>query len=288
MVTLGEQLRLLDDEDTPQRQLLVQQARQEHAAFWKKWYPFRCSEEGDAQGHAFWHVLDLINRNIDPDGMRGMFAKFCQLNPGTLVVDLAAGPRLTMLEVLLHNFPSLAGYVVMEPSSRSAPVSRNPQWNGLMEFIPWDFWEPMPTPSILEIANKRKATGIVMLTYWGATYLPAREIRAWVSSALSISNAVYINMLTLGRFQPEVLRRYYAPHLLKLLLMGRVSPSAAVRGLMAIKTMVSFGREFAELMPLWTSDSFRLALYGTCQVNRIQGEILWDQTMFMELLPLHS
>jgi hypothetical protein len=286
MGTLGEQLRLLGDEDTPQRQLVVQQARREYAAFWKKWYPFRSAESGDIHGHSFWHVVDPIDRDIDPDGVQGQFIKFCRLNPGTLVVDLTTGAHPAMLEVLLRNLPSLAGYVVAGPFS--APAQSNLHQITLAEYLSWGLWDPLPTAQIAEIARKHKAAKIVMLSYWGATYLPAREIRAWVASALTLADAVYINMPTVGKFRSEVMRRHYLPHLFKLLLIGRISPAVILRALAALPTMVRFGDDLADFMPVWTMDELRLALYGLCQVNRIRSEIMWDQAMFMELLPLHK
>jgi hypothetical protein len=286
MPTLSEQLRFLGDEDTPQRQLAVQQARREYAAFWKKWYPFRGAERGDVHGHSFWHIADPVDLDIDPDGVLGRFIKFCQLNPETLVVDLTTGAHPAMLGVLLRNLPSLAGYVVAGPLS--APAESNLRQIALAEYISWDLWGPLPTAQIAEIARKRKAAKIVMLSYWGATYLPSREIRAWISSALTIAGAVYINMPTVGKFRSEVMRKYYIPHLLKLLLMGRISPATIFRALTALPTMVRFGDDLADFMPVWSMDALRLALYGTCQVNRVRNEIMWDQALFMELLPLHK
>lgn len=52
MPTLGEKLRTLDNIEVEQRQTMVQAARQKHARFWEKWHPFRCTEQGDVEGHA--------------------------------------------------------------------------------------------------------------------------------------------------------------------------------------------------------------------------------------------
>jgi hypothetical protein len=288
MDNLGEQLRQLPDGSGPERVSFVDRARAEHALFWDKWHPFRCTEEGDENGNAFWHVVDLIDRDTDADGTRGLFAQFCQLKPGTLVVDLAAGPRPNMLEVLLHHSPDLCGYVAMEPPESSAKVHQNFHLNGhgkLLEYVPWDFWDVFPTASIRQIAQKRRASATATITYWGATYLPAQEIRTWVKAALTVSDAIYINMMTSGKFQPEVLRKRYTPLLFKLVASGKIKLSEAVRALAAIKKMVRFGTEFGELMPLWTAPELQAMLSGLCRIGRVREDTLWGQTTFIELLP---
>lgn len=288
MSGLGEQLRHLSNEETEHRRSVVQSAKQQHAEFWQKWRPFRCTQEGDEHGHAFWHVVHLIDRDIDPDGTRGLFAKFVQLRPGTLVVDVAAGSRSSMLEVLLRNTPHLIGYVAIEPPANGHQIRENFQKAGhgqLFEFVPWDFWEGFPSAQISEISRERGATSIVTMTYWGATYLPKQEIRAWVTAALSMSDAIYINMLSQGKFQPEVLKREYMPLLMKLLLTGKVSIKEAYRALSAVKTMVQFGNEFSQLMPLWTAEELRESLSDICSIGRVRQDVMLGQTTFLELLP---
>jgi hypothetical protein len=286
MLSLGEQLKRLDNEDTEQRRLLVNQARQKHAEFWQKWYPFRCTQSGDENGHAFWHVVDLIDRHLDPEGTRGLFAKFMQPGPGTLVVDVAAGARPCMLEILIGTMPSLARYVAIESAANGSYVRKNFQespHNGLFEMVAWDFWEGFPADRILEIARARKAERIITMTYWGATYLPAREIQAWVKAASSVSDAVYINMLTHGKFQPEVLKKKYVPLLFKLLLKGKVKLSEAIRAFSAIRTMVRFGNEFAQLMPLWKAEELQDILTDIGTISKVRQDIMWGQTAFVEL-----
>ncbi|MGZ9222377.1 MAG: hypothetical protein ACXW4Q_09730 [Anaerolineales bacterium] len=289
MRTLGEQLRLLDELEVEQRQLLVKNARHEHARFWGKWHPFRCTEQGDGEGNAFWHVVDLIDRDMDADGTRGLFADFLNLPPGTLVVDIASGARPTMLEVLLKRNNTLSGYVAIEPDINSESLKNSFQLKGhghLLEHIPYDFWEGFPAQQVSEIARKGNATKVVTMTYWGATYLPKKEIRDWVTEALTVSDAIYINMPTQGKFQPQVLKQRYLPLLIKLVLGGKVSISDALRALRAIKKMVLFGNEFSELMPLWTVDEIQEILADVCKINRVKQDIMWKQTAFLELHPV--
>jgi hypothetical protein len=291
MCALGEQLRLLDELDIEQRQLVVKNARQEHAIFWSKWHPFRCTEQGDLEGNAFWHVVDLIDRDVNVDGTRGLFVDFLDLDQNTLVIDIASGARPTMLEVLLKRTKTLAGYVAIEPDVNSESLKKNFNLNGhshLLEHIPYDFWEGFPTAQISEIARKRNATRIVTLTYWGATYLPKKEIKDWVTKALAVSDAVYINMPTHGKFQPQVLKQRYMPLLLKLIFSGKVSVSDAMRALRAIKKMVLFGNEFSELMPLWVVDEIQEMLRDVSEIKRVRQDRMWGQTAFLELVPVKA
>jgi hypothetical protein len=290
MLNLGEKLRSLDGMNGEQRRVLVQIARKEHAAFWAEWHPFRCTYEGDADGLAFWHVVDLIDRTSDSDGTRGLFAKFMQLQPGTLIVDIASGTQTTMLDVLLKYTPSLAGYVAIEPLESSMNLHQNFHQNGhghLLEHVPWDFWQGFPTKQIAEIARQRNAKKIVVMTYWGATYLPKQEIRQWVTDALTVADSVFINMLTHGKFEPEVLKQRYMPLLVNLLVTRKISLSEALRALRAIKKMSRFGFEFSKLMPLWTSDEIKAMLSDICITKREEPDALWGQTAFIELLPKH-
>lgn len=286
MPTLGEELRSLDDAEQSRRLATVERARREHAAFWARWHPFRCTEQGDAEGNAFWHVVDLIDRDRDPDGTRGLFADFMRLPAGTLVVDVASGARPAMLELLLRRCGPLAGYVAIEPAENSVSLRRNFQQGGygaLLEHIAHDFWEPFPAQQIAAIARRRRATSIVTMTYWGATYLPRQEIRSWVSQALTVSDAVYINMLSYGRFQPEVLRQRYIPLLGGLLLRGKIRIHEAYRALAAIQKMIRFGNEFAALMPLWNLAEIEAMLGDLSALGRAERQHMWGQTAFIEL-----
>jgi hypothetical protein len=288
MLSLGEQLKRLDNEDTEQRRLLVEHARQQHAEFWKKWYSFRCTQTGDDNGHAFWHVVDLLDCHRHPKGTRGLFATFMQPGPRTLVIDIAAGARPSMLDVLADSNSSLVGYVVLEPEINGSRVRENFQnspHHKLFEMLPWDFWERFPTDRLSEIIRARKAERIITMTYWGATYLPAREIRSWVKAALSVSDTVYINMLTHGKFQPEVLKKKYVPFLLKLLLKRKVKLKEALRAISAVKTTVRFGNEFAQLMPLWNAEELQRLLSDICTISNLRQDVMWGQTTFVELNP---
>lgn len=284
--TLGEQLRTLTNIDTPERLAVISQAREQHAEFWRRWHLFRCTEQGDANGHAFAHVVDLFGREVDPDGLRGLFVKFMQLEERTLVIDVAAGVTPTMLKAILHKRPDCAGYVAVEPAENVAAIRENFERAGYgqhVEVVAWDFWEPFPFRALQEIKRKRHAAGAVTMTYWGATYLPRREIRSWIKLALAASEAVYINMLSAGRFQPEVLRRHYPPFLLWLVLTGRASLREAFRALAAIKKMSQFGQEFAPLMPLWTARELHDMLADMGTVGRVNNDLLWEQTSFVEI-----
>jgi hypothetical protein len=291
MLNLGEKLRSLDGMNVEQRRVLVQIARKEHAVFWAEWHPFRCTYEGDADGLAFWHVVDLIDRPSDPDGTRGLFAKFMQLQPDTLIVDIASGTQTTTLEVLLKHTSSLAGYVAIEPAESSMNLHQNFHQNGhghLIEHIPWDFWHGFPAKQIADIARQRNAKKVAVMTYWGATYLPKEEIRQWVTEALTVADSVYINMLTHGKFEPEVLKQRYMPLLLNLLMSKKISLSEAIRALRAIKKMSRFGFEFSKLMPLWTSQEIRDMLSDICVIKREKLDPMWGQTAFIELAPKHG
>lgn len=286
--TLGEQLRGLSETDSPERRAFVKHARRQHAAFWEKWHPFRCSDLGDAQGNAFSHVVDLFGRDLNPHGLRGLFIKFMQLGKRPLVIDVASGVTPSMLKVLLHHHPDCVGYVAIDLPVNLGPIRTNFEYAGygaLLEAVPWDFWEPFPLAALQEIKRRRNAEQTVTLTYWGATYLPSREIRAWVKPALVVSDGVYVNMLTAGRFQPEVLRKRFASYLMQLVVTRRASAAEVARALAALKKMSQFGQEFAPLMPLWTASELKLLMRDMGRVNRVQQEFLWGQTCFVEVLP---
>jgi len=285
-LTLGEQLRALTEIDTPERLALVRQAREQHAEFWRRWYPFRCTEEGDAEGQAFAHVVDLFGRDLHPDGLRGLFVKFMRLEKRTLIIDVASGVTPAMLKVILRDHPNCAGYVAVEPAENTPIIRENFERAGYgqhIDVVAWNFWEPFPIQALQAIKRKRHAANIVTMTYWGATYLPRREIRTWVKPALVYSDAVYLNMLSEGRFQPEVLRRRFAPYLLRLVLTRRASLREALRAMSAIKKMSQFGREFAPLMPLWTAGELHAMLSDMGVVGRVNNDLLWGQTSFVEI-----
>jgi hypothetical protein len=279
---------MLPNDNTASRQAFVTNARAQHGEFWEKWRAFRCTDEGDDVGHAFWHVITLIDRHMDRNGTVGLFAKFMDLAPNTLVVDIAAGSRPTMLKALLRNSSELNGYVVLELPEMEPIVKahfRDAGHEALMEFVPCDFWHEFPGERIQAIARQRKAEHIVTMTYWGATYLPELEIRNWVSSAIGISERVYINMLSHGKFNPDVLRRQFTPYVLKLMLARNAEMREVLRAFASLPKMVRFGKEFSRMMPLWAAEEIQKMLVDIACIGRVRTDTSMNQTTFVELLP---
>jgi len=91
-------------------------AKEVQTQFWGKWWPFRVGVEGDEKGNRFEHSMAPFDRDKHPKhGIRGLFARFLELNKPTLVVDVGGGAA-AMLPALGDEYDKdiLVGYFVFD------------------------------------------------------------------------------------------------------------------------------------------------------------------------------
>lgn len=272
---LAKVIHLLPEEEQGIARDIVASAQ---SPFWAKHGPFR------------WGLSPVrnFNRVVDLLPVREQFAAFADVKEGDLVVDLGAG-SVDMARYFTGC--RVAGYVAIDSSPLIEPRARmqlerlgyNPRVliHDLARGLPREL-----NTIISELAPNR----VNYLSNWAITYLPAADFVMVVGDCFNseishgVETVLSFNMLTNGKFDTGVLKTHFRQEIVpqqKRSLRGGVRLVGAA---LSLPSIIRFGRELPEAMPVWYPDEIVAILTDRgFEVVDIDSSLLWGQSTAMKV-----
>lgn len=266
--------------------------------FWQRWSPWRHGPPGEGNFADVMRVLRTYET----------FAAFAAEHVehperGVTVLDLAcgasplAGPLARAIEARGGSVRRYLGVDFADPAwmrERVTAELRRHRLDDRGEYLHHDLATGLPA----DLASRIDRDGpLLIASCWGITYLDLGPLRALVDACAALaasrpSGAVlYVNMMTAGRFDRDVLTRRF---------LGEIVPRhvwTAARGLdleplrdirraiKALPRMRQFGDEvqhIARLMPV--SDMLTVLREAGHPPARVDGSALWGQTTSLAVI----
>lgn len=246
-------------------------AREAHAAFWAKWARWRLSSEG-AKGGSFNNIVAMF-------GIENRLAELISPQRDEVVLDLAAG--------MAHMAPFLAqiaeglSYTGIEANHlctvRGERVLKELGLEGRM------ILHDLERGTLPKITIPSGNTGMRGVVNWGI-YFPLSAVVKLTRGIFELgARDLWINQMTAGKFDPDVLKRKFVPYLFQRVVMNRdLSAGRALRAITTVPTMVRFGKELIQDFPIWPVETLDEALSKAgFRVEIVDDTMLWGQTTMM-------
>jgi hypothetical protein len=151
-----------------------------------------------------------------------------------------------------------------------------------------DLAEGLPD-ALFEILRKSRPERVRYISSWGISYLDLDALTRLLRQCLDAGGhggaprTVDLNMITEGRFDPEVLRRHFIRDIVPVLLL-RGQVRSLVRALRALPEMRRFGETFQQVVPIWQPDELRTQLEERgFRFVRADHTLLWGQSTALRI-----
>jgi hypothetical protein len=248
--------------------------------YWREWVRFRCSPAGRGLPN-FDDVIRLLPIRRD-------FARFVELRPATMVIDLMAGSA-NMLDDLLQT-GNLLAYTAIDSNEsvkqmalrKLATVPTLPS-----RFVLHDLSEGLPEAELEPGVAASHPEYLEYISMWGITYLDADALVSLIAQCLHLMNrfrsTLSFCMLTNGGFDPQVLRQRFLREILPRAFAEHRWASVS-RALMAIPEMMKFGATIGLNSPIWYPDEIVSLLQSRrLKVIKVDDRLLWGQCIAMKV-----
>lgn len=272
--------------DQTQREELRGEISEAQRKYWAEWSDFR-SKPASWVSKRFENIVKLL-------GVREDFAKFLQIQPGTLVVDLMAGSgQMAPYYQEAGRKDGMTGYLGVDNNPITETIANQrlarlgiPHWGFLLQDLAR---EGLPNAQVGQLAAEAQPSQVQFASMWGLTYLDGEKMTQLVGQCLEtqsvtgVETSLAVCMITDGKFDPEVLKNRFK---------GEIAPREMLQlhfaelfgAIRSIKPMMEFGRTFKDVSPIWYPDEIGdLMIHAGLHVAEVDSTLMWGQSTAMKI-----
>lgn len=254
--------------------------RTAQSAFWQEWSAFRGGLDYDGEPN-FYHVVGRLP-------VLGQYAGFIDPRPGDVIVDLAGGSAAM---AAYFDKSRIAGYITIDSNplvQKKAREHLSRLGHPTDHVIEHDLTQGLPDGLKDRIAAVSPLRAR-FISNWGTGYFPIEPMaRLYLAcldfeTVLGIPSTVDFNILTNGKFDPEVLRKNFIKEVVPQHLMT-LQIRSLFRAFRAMGPIIKFGRELPMVAPIWYREEIKeLLTERGLEVIREDATLLWGQSTAMQV-----